>query len=421
MNEIEIPYAPIAEKSVLSCILHDHRMLARAAAEGVDREAFHIPAHRIILAAMRDAIDDNQLDGDEICIATLVQRAALEGNLDSMGGPGAIAEIASYALGPAGWTQWCEMLRECKARRLAITASQSLSEAVDGEDAIKRASEALEAIRGAMTAKTRSIASREACAAFVERYMATYQGDPDVAPVPTGIAEIDAITRGAKPGELWVVGGPSSSGKSALMYQIAGEFLGAGKSVAIFSAELMSHEIIGRLVCLRARVPYGIITAPVKGEITQQDIQRIQRAVSEIGEMPLWVDASGSQSIETVCAEAERIRDIQGPIDLILVDYIQIIRGIRGRGDSREQEIASISGGLKQLAKAMHCPVLTGSQLNDDGKTRESRAIEQDSDVLMIISEAGLKMHKVRNGPRGEVLPIGLDGENQRFRYLVAH
>jgi replicative DNA helicase len=146
----------------------------------------------------------------------------------------------------------------------------------------------------------------------------------------------------------------------------------------------------------------------------------IQRAIQAMQETRLWIDATGGQSIETIAGEAERIRDIESRIDLIVVDYIQIIRGIRNRGDSREQEIASISGGLKQLAKTMNCAVLTGTQLNDDGKTRESRAIEQDSDVLVIIKDAGLEMRKVRNGPRGEVLSLALDGEAQRFRYFAS-
>jgi len=320
--------------------------------------------------------------------------------------------------GNRGWSQWCEILRECKTRRIAIQAADSLGEAADAEDAIKRATDALEAMRGAFTAKTRSVRSRDACADFIQRYQASYEGDPTAAGVPTGIGEIDAITSGAKPGELWVVGGPSSSGKSALMYQVGAEFLGAGKTVAIFSAELMAHEIIGRIVCLRARVPYSVITTPTEGEVTKIDLDRVQRAVREVSAMPLWLDASGNQSIDTIAGECERIRDIEGRLDLHVADYIQIIRGRRERGDSREQEIASISGGLKKLAKAMGCPVLSGTQLNDSGQTRESRAIEQDADVLMLISDAGLKMHKVRNGKRGEVLPLELDGANQRFRYF---
>jgi replicative DNA helicase len=133
----------------------------------------------------------------------------------------------------------------------------------------------------------------------------------------------------------------------------------------------------------------------------------------------MWIDASAGQSLDSISSEAERIRDIEGSIGLIVVDYIQIMKGIRGKGDSREQEVASISGGLKQLAKKMNCPVLTGSQENDDGKTRESRAIEQDADVWIKITGDGILMKKVRNGSRDVTLNLELDGSAQRFRHFI--
>jgi replicative DNA helicase len=203
------------------------------------------------------------------------------------------------------------------------------------------------------------------------------------------------------------------------MYQFAGDFLGEGQVVAIFSAELMVREIVGRLVTLRARIPYDAITTP--RNVTKSEMAKISTALDEMTKARMWIDSSGGQSIDTVSSEAERIRDIEGGIDLIVVDYIQIIRGIRSKGDSREQEIASISGGLKQLAKKMACPVVTGTQLNDDGKTRESRAIEQDSDVLMIIKDDGILMKKVRNGARDQTLNLALDGSAQRFRHFHQH
>ena len=97
------------------------------------------------------------------------------------------------------------------------------------------------------------------------------------------------------------------------------------------------------------------------------------------------------------------------------MDYLQLIRVGRARGESREEEVARASGGLKQLAKELRCPVITGSQLNDDGKTRESRAIEQDADALLVIVEEGIAVQKMRNGPRGDLLPLILDGATQRF------
>jgi replicative DNA helicase len=287
---------------------------------------------------------------------------------------------------------------------------------MDSGEAIQAATDALEAMRKAITAKTRALNAKQATDDFIQSYVATYQNG-DLPGKSTGIGEIDAITGGPKPGELWTVGGPSSSGKSVLMYQIGSEFLADGAVVAIFSAELMNREVVGRLVTLRARVPYQSITTPK--DVTKHEMGRIQVAIGEMALTRMWIDATSGQSIDSISSESERIRDIEGGIDLIIVDYIQIIKGNRHRGDSREQEIASISGGLKQLAKKMGCPVITGSQLNDDGKTRESRAIEQDSDVLMIIEDGGIRMKKVRNGARDQVLPLALDGSAQRFRHVI--
>jgi len=201
------------------------------------------------------------------------------------------------------------------------------------------------------------------------------------------------------------------------MYQVESEFLGHGKIVANFSAELMTREIVGRLVTLRARVGYDAITTP--RDVTKPEMIKVQTAIKEMEQTRMWIDASAGQSLDSIASEAERIRDIEGEISLIVVDYIQIIRGIRTRGDSREQEVASISGGLKQLAKKMGCPVITGSQENDDGKTRESRAIEQDADVWIKITDSGILMKKVRNGARDVTINLALDGGAQRFRYFV--
>jgi replicative DNA helicase len=418
MNDQTPPHAPIAEKSVLSAMARKPGNIAKAAAEGIDATAFYLPAHREILAYFVKARDAEHLTEDgEIDMATLIQTAAINGDLERLGGASNVYDVFSSAISLAGWSAWCGQLRECKARRIAMDASVSLASAFDASEAIEITKSTLERMQGAITAKTRLVNAKQACDEFIAHYIACYENG-DIPGRSTGIGEIDAITGGMKPGELWVISGPSSSGKSVLMYQVESEFLGEGKVVANFSAELMTREIVGRLVTLKARVEYDAITRP--REVTKGDIAKVQTAIAAMRETRMWIDASAGQSLDSIASEAERIRDIEGEISLIIVDYIQIIRGIRNRGDSREQEVASISGGLKQLAKKMACPVIAGSQENDDGKTRESRAIEQDADVWLKITDGGLLLKKVRNGARDQTLPLALDGAAQRFRYFVA-
>ena len=203
-----------------------------------------------------------------------------------------------------------------------------------------------------------------------------------------------------------------------LMLQIGAEFISRMETVAVFSLEMMDHEIIGRLVSVLGRVDYGTITQPrtaVKG-----DMQRIQRGVGQLIDSKLWIDSSAGQTIESIQTEAERIRDVSGSLSLVVVDYLQLIRGFRSKGETREEEIARVSGGLKQLAKRLGCPVISASQLNEQGQTRESRAIEQDADALLFIVDDGIKVGKLRNGQRNDLLPLYLDGAGQRFTYQLS-
>lgn len=411
-----LPHAILAEKSLLSAMFQKPGNIARAAAEGIV-DALHIPAHQELYTYLVRCRDNGHIDGDgKIDVGILIQAAHLDGMLSRLGGAGTISEIAYYAYFLDGWSAWADQVRECRARRIAMQAAEAIGSAENSQDAIAAATDALESMRKAITAKTRSVNAKAACAEFIASYVASHENG-DLPGTSTGIGEIDAVTGGMKPGELWVISGPSSSGKSVLMYQVESEYLGNGKVVANFSAELMTREIVGRLVTLRARVPYKAITTPK--EVTKPEMVKVRTAIEEMESTRMWIDASAGQSLDSIASEAERIRDIEGEIALIVVDYIQIIKGTRGRGDSREQEVASISGGLKQLAKKMGCPVITGSQENDDGKTRESRAIEQDADVWIKITDSGILMKKVRNGARDVTINLALDGSAQRFRYFV--
>lgn len=198
-----------------------------------------------------------------------------------------------------------------------------------------------------------------------------------------------------------------------MMLQIAAEFLSRGENVAHFTLEMTSPEIIARLVSLIGRVDYSSITQPRTASTA--DLSKIRAAAQIVAAHHLWIDASAGQTLDTIRAEAQRLRDTHGGIALIVVDYLQLVAGNRGRNETRELEIAGVSRGLKQLAKELACPVLSGSQLNDHGQTRESRAIEQDSDALLYITEDGVKVGKLRNGPRNAVLPLFLNGAMQRF------
>jgi replicative DNA helicase len=406
-----MPSAIMAEKSVLSSAIKNLRYLARAKAEGIDGDCFYDPRCKSIWSAANKYQQTHQ-DAEEVDLGLMIQTLNIDGGLNHCGGASYLAEVWGYAPSEASFHQWCEMLREMKARRMAKCISTKLDECEDAEEAIATTRDALESLRKTVTGKQRSQTGKAAAEAF----LAKFTNDHSAGEIPgnsTGILELDRISGGMRPGELWVIGGKPSMGKSVLMLQIAEAFISNKKGAAVFSLEMMESEIIGRLVTVCGHVKYGAITQPRTA--VKQDFAKIQTAIAKIKDSPLWIDASAGQSIDTITVEAEMIRDREGKLDLIVVDYLQLIRGNRSKGESREEEVARVSGGLKQLAKKLSCPVLSASQLNEEGKTRESRAIEQDADVLLGIFDEGIKVGKLRNGERGTLLPLYLNGEMQKF------
>ena len=425
-NEIlALPHAPIAEKSLLSLGMQNLSLIPRAKADGIDDECFYLPANLAIwnsLSAYRLKFPDHA----ECDMSIMVQDANLDGTLSLMGGPGAIAELWGYAAGAVRFenlSHWSEMLREMKARRIAKTMSVEINEAADSEEAIALARKATDALAGALTGKTRSRSATSATKSFIEKFVK----DSNAGEIPgtsTGIPEIDNASGGMREGELWIVGAKSSRGKSVLMLQVTANAVANGKRVAFFSCEMMCNEIVTRLVSYSGRIPMEAITQPRK-DPKSGTLKKIQSAAKMLATYPLTIDDSGGQSLDSIASEAERLRDQHGGLDLIVVDYIQIVKGRRDRNDTREMEVANISGGLKQLAKSMGCPVMTGTQLNKANSPRESEAIIQDADVLLFIhhdedahgkkDDSAIHVGKMRNGQRGTVLPLVLDGSFQRF------
>jgi replicative DNA helicase len=408
-TEQTIPSAHTSEKAVISSILKDATLLKRAAADGISSEAFHHPDTKTLWEACRElpASDNNQYD-----LIAVVQHLTESGTLDRIGGASQVVECYNYAPTPAGWTQWVSTLKEYQARRMAQSAAREIATADDAAGAIASFRTTLQSLQQVVSGKQRSIDADKASKQFIENLLRDYNSG-DLPGMSTGIAELDEICGGMRPGEFWVIAGKPSRGKSVLMLQIASKFISDQRPVAIHSLEMMTHEVIGRLISTMTHTNYGSITQPRSA--AKHELQKIQTGVEQISSAPLWIDSSSNQSIDSIAAEAERIRDLHGSLDLVVVDYLQLIRGSRSSRESREEEVARVSGGLKQLAKHLQCPVISASQLNDNNQVRESRAIEQDADALLFIAEDGLKVGKLRNGRRDVVLPLRLNGQYQEF------
>lgn len=407
-----MPSVLMAEKAVLSAMMHKPQtFIGRAAAEGVDAECFYLrkELHGAILREYKANPQTKEME-----VVSFVTKLQLDQALDRCGGPSEIADVWGYTYERFDdWNVWVSQLREAKARRLAFMSSQRLAEAETSEDAIQETKATLEALMKAISGKGQSKSGKECCADFVAQWKADFESSEAIPGMATGYDEIDSISGGMRPGSLWIVCAKSTRGKSVMMLEIASQAIRDGKTVAIFTLEMTKAEVTGRLITVLAGMNYGPIVQPK--ESNKHDRSAMVRGITAVSESKVWIDDTPKLTMDQIENECQRIKDTTGNLDLIVIDYMQIVGGERQRGESREQEVARISMTGKQMAKKFMVPVLSASQLNAQGETRESRSLEQDADTLLFIADDGVKIGKMRNGKRDQILKLYMHGDKQRF------
>lgn len=407
-----IPFAPDAESALLACLIdYPARFGPLALETGLSSDFFHLPAHRgifgIILNRLRASkpLDPSSLKED-------IRKFKPEGV--TLGG---LAGVINCEFSPDGWEGYVSAIRQTAAKRVLI-ASARMGDETNGYDAVSAMRQATELaqdiLQGSSDIHDAKMATKAFIDALEERHSAgTTAGEP------TGIEAIDSHTGGMRPGELWVIGAKTSGGKSVLMLQMAAQMIANGKRVAIFSLELGVEEVMARIVCGQTRVPMSQIMNP--RQLDKMGLQKIQRAVGSLSEQDFAICDMSGLTMDQITAHCVRLKETRG-IDLVVIDYLQMVSAQRIKGQNREQEVAGISRQCKQLAKRLKCPVLTATQLNEAGQSRESRAIEHDADNVLMIVDSGdsvaVQFWKCRNGERGKSFLAKLQGEFQRFDFF---
>lgn len=313
-------------------------------------------------------------------------------------------------------THYLRLLREMRARRIAYLEGLRLAAetnvGTDPEELRESLQTLLDNVTNALSSPGGMIPAKDAGQSFFDRFSEAYENG-EIPGQSTGFEVIDSVSGGMKKGELWIVGAPTSCGKSVLMLQVASHVAASGKHVLVFSLEMMAPEIIGRLASCHGRIDNERITKPRSAK--KHDLEKIRRTVLEIADWKLWIDDRANQTLQRIESECIRQRDLKGPVDLVVVDYLQLVKGERGRMEQQHEEISRVSKGLKNLAKTLECPVITATQLNDEGRIKGSREPSFDADAVLIIGGDGVKVVKLRNAERGQLLQLQLNGAFQRF------
>ncbi|MGH7896469.1 MAG: replicative DNA helicase, partial [Candidatus Binatia bacterium] len=385
------PHSLEAEAAVLGGVLLDNTALDRVA-EVVSADDFYRDAHRKIFRAANDLSQRSE----PIDLLTLTEALKTRGELADVGGAAYVSELADRALTAANIQYHARIVRE-KAilRGLIATAAEIVSRGYEGREDVPRfVDEAEQAIYQIAERRTRGSFTRigDMITDTFKQIEQLYERKELVTGLPTGFTDIDKMTAGLQPSDLIIVAGRPSMGKTSFCLNIAEHVaIEKGIGVAVFSLEMSKEQLVLRMLCSQAQVDLSKVRT---GYLAQKDFPRLASAAGRIHDAPIYVDDTPALSALELRAKARRLkRDKEAKLGLIIVDYLQLMRGSGTRDESREQEISQISASLKALAKELKLPVIGLSQLNRQVESRnppkprmadlrESGAIEQDADVI---------------------------------------
>jgi replicative DNA helicase len=385
-----------AEQAVLGSLLLDGQQFPFVASI-LKADDFWSISHRLIFEAMH-TIHERQWTVDLfVTVETLRESGKLQdiGSPDTLGGQG--ASYLTYLLNETPTSLHVEIYahlvkRTATRRRLEAAALELQKATHNTELDVHQVIALAEKVIGDAVGSLEQ-ASTEQHSDVVSQYyddVLSRHDDPDTSPVlSTGLLDMDRkLGGGLRGGKLYIVAGPSGSGKTTLMYQVAKNAAHALMNqtqpgiVVIFSREMDSVELVERMVSQESNIP---VARQSDGKLDDGELVIFTRAIGKVGELPIVYDCQ-ADTLTKMRLSAKKLQLQHGPIALIIVDYAQIVdTDDYANASSREQEVAYISRKCKQLAREVGCPVLLGSQLNDEGKVRESRALKNDADVLLII------------------------------------
>jgi replicative DNA helicase len=362
-----LPHDLDAEQAVLGCLLIDADAIL-AVRDLLDPGDFYAERHGHIFRAAL-ALSDR---GEPVDILTLKVQLERDSSLARSGGIEYLAELSQKMPTAASVRHYAQIVVDSSMRRRLIAAAGDMAQL--GFDAGQRTEDILDTAERRIFSIADSRRSLE-ISHIAQMLTDTWelmerraQSRQIVHGVPTNYSRLDAVTQGLQPGELIVLAARPSVGKTSFALNIArNAAVLAERRVVIFSLEMSKQALVQRLICSEAKVDAYLIST---GQADAHAFERIAGAMDRLSQANIWIDDTPALPISELRARARRMKAQQG-VDLVVVDYLQLMRG--GRQDSRVQEVSEISSGLKTIAKELHLPVLALSQLSRESERRENR------------------------------------------------
>ncbi len=422
-----------AEVAVLGSMLIEEEAIGLGI-EALTPDQFYKEEHKKIFQCVLGLFNENKA----VDLVTLTDRLDKEGTLEDIGGASYLAYLTTVVPTAANITYYARIVREKYIlRHLINSATQIVTESYDPTQEVEALLDKAEKLIFEITGKKFSggvVPLKDIIRSQIETIDRLYQRKEHITGLATGFHEFDTQTAGLQPSDLIIIAARPSMGKSALMSCIA-EHVGMvlKKPLAIFSLEMSKEQLIQRMLCSCARVNAHKVRT---GFLAQSDWPNLTSAAAKLSEAPIYIDDTPGISALELKAKARRLK-AQFDIKLLVLDYLQLMRGSAG-SENRQQEISEISRSLKELARELNVPVIAISQLSRavESRTdhrpqlsdlRESGAIEQDADVVVLLlreeyynateenrGKAEVIIAKQRNGPVGS-LNLAFIHEYTRF------
>jgi replicative DNA helicase len=415
-----------AERSILGAILLDNFSYNQAA-EHLKPEDFSLDSHRRIYSRMMDLAESSRA----IDMITLVEELERHKELEAIGDVGYVSGLVDGVPDRPSIEHYIKIVRDKALLRGLIHASNvAIARAAEQSDLAEEILSDAEAAIFQLSDKRIGrgfMGVQEIVKESFGSVDALLQRGQRITGLATHYPDLDEMTSGLQRSDLIIIAARPSMGKTALAMNIAeNASIEDQKVVGMFSLEMSREALLLRLLCSRARVDSHRMRT---GSLWREDMNKVVQAMEQLAHAPIFIDDTPGISLSEMRAKARRLQQSQGKLDLLIVDYLQLMAGAARRYENRTQEVSAISRGLKGLAKELKVPVVALSQLSRAPESRggdhrpqladlrESGSIEQDADVVAFIfreevykpdepeldGKAELIIAKQRNGPTGKV------------------
>lgn len=437
----QMPHNTDAEAALLGCIIIDGDIQSDVL-ETLREEDFYSEQHREILTAMKTVYGGRK----PVDVVTLTDCLERSGKLERAGGLAYLTELAQIVPSAANYKQYLDILRRDSINRALIRAAKGIIEnsmkGVEERDALAYAEKQVyDVSKREDGSALNGLSDGEIIQQVIGKFE-SIQSDPNAfRGVETGFKHLDRITNGLQKSDLIVIAARPGMGKTSLAMNIVEHAcLKKNGTAAVFSLEMPRVQIVQRLLCSYAEVS---MEKALSGKLLQKDWKNLMLASDRLQKSKIFIDDSSRVTPAEILSKCRRLKSAEGKLDLIMIDYIQLMGGEQGAksGDfNRQQEVASITRDLKIMAKELDVPVIALSQLRriqtkeaQLSDLRESGAIEQDADIVMFINRpdvgaspeelakgnivkgaAELVIAKHRNGSLGRI-QLRFLGESTKF------